>query len=424
MVVAVIETSLNPYHDDFSRPRLTQHPSSYVAGYPKAAKPLRLSLAATDYDKAAADDDQLWRKLPAGELMYVPGTNFAGLVHLPTDSPLDGDQSVSVGTDGAEDTSRPVIDGPQFHGTGVSSVLAGSRHGACPQCLVVFVAADDKEEGFAWAAAQPWIDVISNSWGGPLGIPTRGDAARPERALAPTAEITRKAADQGKVVMFASGNGATGLGGVVPTPHQHSETYASPYTGPPWILTVGAAKANGQPTNWHDIPVDVIAQGEARPAAADGSVSEAGTFVGTSAATPIAAGVIGQALLDARRAFGDTRTGPRGGSLIVPAPATRLPARGPLSDGRLGRVELVDAALSVAAWQPFDAASLAVDPLVTPTTDLSYAYQGHGRLDRDTIPLLTAVLLGKAPQPPRSEMTAWSAQHQQRRTALWGPAPN
>jgi hypothetical protein len=423
VVVAVIESSLNPYHDEFARPGLTRHPSSYIAGYPKTAKPLRLSLGASDYDKAATADDALWRGLPARELLYVPSTNFAGLVYLPTDSPLDGDTSVSVGTEGVGDNSRPVINGQQFHGTGVSSVLAGSRYGACPDCLVVFVAADDAEEGFAWAAAQPWIDVISNSWGGPLGVPSRGDAARPEQAADPSAEFTRKAAEQGKVVLFGSGNGATGLGGIVPSPAQHSETYSSPFTGPPWILTVGAAKANGQPTNWHDIPVDVIAQGEARPAASPGSIQDQQFFLGTSCATPIAAGVIGQALLNARRAVADTGTGPRRGSLVVPAPGTRKIGRGPLADANLGRAELVDAALSVAAWQPFDPGSLVTDPLVTPTTSLSYAYQGHGRLDRDTIPLLTNVLLGKAPQPPRPEMAEWAAGHQQRRTALWGSAP-
>lgn len=424
VVVAVIESSLNPYHDEFSRPRLTAHPASYIPGYPKAAKPLRLSLGAADYDKAAAADEQLWRELPARELLYVPGTNFAGLVYLPTDSPLDDDQDVSVSTDeGVGDTSRPVIDGTQFHGTGVSSVLAGTRYGACPECLVVFVSADDKEEGFAWAAAQPWIDVISNSWGGPLGVPTRGDAARPEQAADPSAEFTRKAAEQGKVVLFGSGNGATGLGGIVPSPQQHSETYSSPFTGPPWILTVGAAKANGQPTNWHDIPVDVVAQGEARPAASSGSVNDQQFFLGTSCATPIAAGVIGQALLNARRAFGDTATGSRNGSLVVPAPGTRRPASGPLSDGKLTRAEVVDTALSTAAWQPFNPSSLATDPLVTPTTGLSYAYQGHGRLDRDSIPLLSNVLLGRVAQPARPEMADWAAQHEQRRTQLWGPSP-
>jgi hypothetical protein len=423
VVVAVIEGSVNPYHDEFSRPGLTGHPSSYIAGYPKAAKPLRLSLGGSSYDKAVEADDALWRGLPARELLYVPGTNFAGLVHLPTDSPLDGDISVSVGTDGVGDNSRPVIDGYQSHGTGVSSVLAGSRYGACPDCLVVFVAADDLEEGFAWAAAQPWIDVISNSWGGPFGVPTRGTAARPDRAVDPSAELSRKAAEQGKVVLFASGNGATGLGGIVPSPAQHSETYTSPYTGPPWILTVGAAKASGQPTNWHDIPVDVIAQGEARPAAGSKTINGQRFFLGTSCATPIAAGVIGKALLDARRAVADTGTGSRRGSLVVPAPGTRRPGRGPLADGTLGRAELVDAALSVAAWQPFDPGSLASDPLVTPTTSGSYAYQGHGRLDRDSIPLLRDVLLGKAPQPSRPEMAEWAAGHQQRRTTLWGPAP-
>ncbi len=419
-VVAIVDSGVNIYHDEFSRRLLTAHPASYVPGYPRSAQPLRLSLDIADYDAAVDADDAAWRGLKPGSLRYVPGTNMIGMVWLPG-SPLDRSQSISVGT-GPRDEPRPVLDDYQFHGTGVASVLAGRRHGTCPDCLFVLVNADDKEAGLAWAASQPWIDVISNSWGGPFGVPTRGTGGNPQRAASLDTAVSRSAAASGKIVLFGSGNGASGLGSVVPSPTQHDETYTSSYTGPPWILTIGAAKPDGQPTNWHDIPVDVIAQGEQRPAAPQESTNGAGVFYGTSCSTPVAAGVIGDALLRVRRAVSDGGTGSRQGTLVVPAPGRR-PLAGALADGRLTRQELVDVARHVATWATFDPSSLARDPLVTPTTDASYAYQGFGRLDRDSTALIVEVLLGKRPLPARPEMQSWAAQHERTRTQLWGPSP-
>lgn len=419
-VVAIIESGVNVYHDEFDRPALKAHPSSFLPGYPRNASALSLDLAQRDYLTAVRADDADWRGLKPGALRYVPGTNMVGLIWFPG-SPLDKSQNVSVGSE-SSDPPRPVLDDYQFHGTGVASVLAGKTLGSCPQCLFVLVHADDKEQGFAWAAAQPWIDIISNSWGGPLGVPTRATGGNPQRAAEPSAELTRRAVDAGKIVLFASGNGATGLGAVTPSPAQHDETYTSAYTGPPWILTVGAAKANGQPTNWHDIPVDVIAQGEKRPAAPEESISGKSVFYGTSCATPVAAGAIGHALLQVRRAVRDHGTGARGGSLVKPAAGTR-PRNGPLSDGSLTWSEVLDAARAVAAWREFAPGSLADDPLVTPTTPASFAYQGFGRLDTDSVPLLTDVLLGRTPTPERAEMQPWATQHETTRTRLWGPAP-
>lgn len=420
-VVAIIDSGVNVYHDEFARPNLTAHPSTYLPGYPRSARALQLDLAGRDYLASVRADDQDWRGLKPGALRYVPGTNMVGMVWLPG-SPLDGSQSVSAGSE-PSDPPRPVIDDYQFHGTGVASVLAGKTLGSCPECLFVLVNASDKEEGFTWAASQPWIDVISNSWGGALGVPSRATGGHPERVAAVEAEFTRRAVAAGKVVLFASGNGATGLGSVVPSPTQHDETYLSAFTGPPWILTIGAAKRNGQPTNWHDIPVDVIAQGEQRPAAPPQAISGTEVFYGTSCATPVAAGVIARALLQVRRQVRDHGTGARSGTLVKPAPGTR-PQSGPLANGSLTWREVLDAARAVAAWRDFDPSSLANDPLVTPSTQASYAYQGFGRLDIDSVPLLTDVLLGRKPAPSRPEMQDWAAQHDTTRTRLWGPAPS
>jgi hypothetical protein len=413
VVVAIIESGVNVYHREFARPKRTVHPSTYLEGYPSNARPLPVTLNAGSYDEAVARDDALWRGIVDGQLYYVPGTNLTGLVHLPGP---DVDGSISVG---GEENPRPVLDDYQFHGTGVASTLAGATLGACPNCDIVLVNSSDLEAAFTWAAQQPWIDVISNSWGGLLSAPTRATLGHPERGLDHDAEFSRVAAEAGKAVLFASGNGATGLGSTAPGPPQHNSTYESPFTGPPWVLTIGAAEPEtGQPTNWHGIPVDVISYGERWPAAREESLDGVHEFRGTSNATPLAAGVIAAALLEARRSLGDEGVGPRGGSLI--GTAGPLPASGPVADGELLYSELFDTARAVARWVPFDPEDLPDNPFITPTTDRAFAYEGFGLLDDESVRPLTEALLGATTVPQRPEMGSWPQEHEQRRTALWG----
>lgn len=273
VVIAVIEKAVNVYHHDLTAPDRTGNPAGWLAGYPISSKPLRLRLNERDFAAARHKDDATWAALKPSQLYYLPGTRFSGLVWLP--NALDKATSqFSVNYPPPTDPPRPVIDGYTYHGTGVASVAAGTRYGTCPDCDIVIVAADNPEDGLAWAAQQPWIDVISNSWGGPFGVPAQASASHPERAAATGASAgSLAAATAGKAVVFGSGNGVSDLG---PATHgtQHGLTWVSPYAGPPWVLTIGAAKAGtGQPTDWHDIPVDVIAQGEDRPAAGSASLT-------------------------------------------------------------------------------------------------------------------------------------------------------
>ena len=44
----------------------------------------------------------------------------------------------------------------------------GNLHGTCPECLLVFINYGDQagaEAAIEWAESQPWIDLISNSYG-------------------------------------------------------------------------------------------------------------------------------------------------------------------------------------------------------------------------------------------------------------------
>jgi hypothetical protein len=405
VVLALVEDSINAYHADFASAGRTASPSTWLAGYPQSARALPLHLHEHDLADAIKADSATWSSIKPEQLYYVPGTRLSGLVYIP--SPLD--RSMTIGGDPKQGPPRPIIDGYRFHGTGVASVAAGNKYGVCPRCDIVLVAADDPESGLAWAAKQPWIDIVSNSWGGPFGAPTRANVGEPDRAAQLTSDVSRAAAQAGKAVVFASGNGITDLG---PTTHgtQHGLTWDSPYAGPPWVLSVGAAKrGTGQPTDWHDIPVDVIAQGEERAAANSEDLSGEMTFYGTSCSAPIAAGVLAEALLQAREQVHDRHVGPAGGLLRLRAGERRT------------YLDLLADAKAIASWHALDPSTVVTDPFMTPTSPAAFAYEGFGVLERDSVRALTRALLGKPPSRP--EMDSWVALDTTVRTNKWGQPP-
>lgn len=399
VVVAVVDNGVNPYHRDFADRGMSVHPSRFLPGYPRTASPLRLTL---DREFAAARhaDDGTWGRLAPGRLYYVPGTKIAGLVYLPG-SVVDEAQKVTVDTEPAADPPRPVIDGSQ-HGTQVASLLAGNSHGSCPRCLLVVVSAANREAGLAWAARQPWIDIVSNSYGGPTAAPTGGSVAG-QRSVGAVDRTSRDAALAGKPVFFAAGNGLSGTGPYTGITPDRGSTWTSPYSGPPWVVAVGAAdRATGRPSAWHDVPVDVLSFGQNVPSADARSVDGESTCSGTSCSTPYAAGVAGAALLAVRVAVGDTATGFRSGSLVMPG--AHAPAK--FRHLRIGRGALVAALLRSATPTSAGPASGFVD--------------GFGLLSRQTVPRLAAMLLGRRPVPFREEEATY-AQSERIRTALWGP---
>src|SRR3990170_4827526 len=108
-VVAVVDTGINPYHIDFRAPELTQHPSTYITGFPRLAKALNLSLDAATYEEAVARDKKKWDAVNTTKLYWVPGTNIVGAIGGSPASPKFLDQ-----------------DG---HGTSTASLAAGRVYG-------------------------------------------------------------------------------------------------------------------------------------------------------------------------------------------------------------------------------------------------------------------------------------------------------
>ncbi|HVM46354.1 MAG TPA: hypothetical protein VM582_10505, partial [Candidatus Thermoplasmatota archaeon] len=158
--IAFIDQGINPYHVVFrdASPRAQQHPSTYIPGYPADAQPLHLSFGHVELKDALRADCALWLSLQPNTLYYVPGTRIVGAISF------FGEVGAPRSCDDVARHRSPYVFDTGGHGTMVASRAAGAGYGACAECFVVAA------QGFGlaaveWAAAQPWIDAQSNSWG-------------------------------------------------------------------------------------------------------------------------------------------------------------------------------------------------------------------------------------------------------------------
>jgi hypothetical protein len=283
------------------------------------------------------------------------------------------------------------------------------------------------EANLSWAASQPWIDIVSNSWGNLANVPLG------------SATVTRDATRRGQTVAFAAGNGATNTnsstafppGGPVEDPCKcktpdSNPSMTSPYGGPSWVLTVGATSPiNGQAHWWHSIPVDVSSFGSKWRAAAFNGVPRTDNrdFGGTSCATPTTSGVLSAVIERARQVLGDTVGGQRPGQVVAAAaPGATLPAAGPLSDGSLTRSEAEAIVVKTAYPVAADPEKITWDYAIRPTTGTPYDYavQGYGVVDRNSKARALQVLLGEAPMPNRADVDQVIAAFDTLRNAVWG----
>ena len=373
-VIAVADSGINPYHVEFRSPDLTAHPSTYIEGFPRSTPALKLTLDSRKYAEALTEDRDEWAGVAMDELVWIPGTNIVG----------------AIDTVGGE---FKFMD-ESGHGTAVASIAGGRRYGPGSDDVLI-VAIKGSTSGLQWAAKQPWIDVITNSW-------TTFDS---EPVLEGAAAASREAVRDGKIVCFASGNLAAPL-------------WFTGEQGPSWHVNVGAASSSNRGehfyTGW---PNDVLGIANV-PGAAHDSVSGSTDFGGTSAATPHVCGLIAKTLAEVRGDLGDVVQGPHHGSL-----ATGTGKGAYLDDGKLTNYELIDAIQATAVPaeanppDPDDPDSFPALP------GAPWVRGGYGIVDEDSAAAALRVLLGEKERPDRAMEDAWIAALDRIRNTLWGDPP-
>ena len=455
VVIAVIDSGLSPYHQDFLASRMPQAktpsraddlpldkaPHTWLSGFPKPGAfaeyaPLRLSLTEDPKADMAAlqeKDADAWgdvsRSTPE-EVAYrwVPGTKVIGAMTFGTSTPP------VFGTGGPE------------HGHGTSSVSVGNVHGSCPECLLVFLQASagpDYEAALSWAMSQPWIDAVSNSYGISTGVVVRDRVYNGSDV-----ELMRRATERGQTVFFSAGNGVTND---FITPNG---TLLSSQEGPDWIVTVGATDPEDVDYSGSGKPADVASIGSLYPSSYGATTtSGTGAFGGTSNATPVVAGTYGRALWKARQALSGPSRVQAGGLVATGGKVACGRARKAceLGDGRLTRAELQERLFagatptkggfagrrtvpgSVLGLVPLPVVGGTPVPFVTtpPVADERMASEGRGtyraKLDGDKAwraefdSRLWDVLRGAkaAPERPEGEVE-WFRVDSQCRQHLWG----
>lgn len=452
VVIAVIDSNINPYHWDYLAAKmpqalnddpsddlpLDQDPASWLPGHPGAAafksyQALNLSLTPED-DKAstaalAAKDAAEWGKVVYSEgtgndqvsMYWIPGTKIIGHVAFSPASLGDPTTTYVLGPATGPVNTFAVTS----HGIGTSSVSTGNIHGSCPNCLLVYVHGTS-EQANEWVAKQDWIDLQTNSWG--LSLVYR------ERAYAGSdTEQQREAVERGQQIFFSAGNGQANAF-VAP-----NTTLQSSQEGPDWLITVGAVDSvDSSSPSGHGKPVDIASVGDSYPAASDGdgSTTAEGTFGGTSNATPVTAGMYGEALYRLRRALpGASRVQKDGVIAKGPFQCGSANPDCPLADGELTvhelRASLFRAAqYSDTGWNVGGLGGITTIPFTESVPELELLAEGHGhyrgRMDGDEtyeaeLTRITGFADGSWFTPQDADQVEWMRALSFCTQSLWGP---
>lgn len=386
-VVALIDTGMNPYHQEFRRPALVDNPSTYISGLPAsqlvevdlcfydpATKTVAQSRCPASADAAAGNDAAKWapfdvspagaRAAGAGEIAWFPGTNvmLVSFGHV-------GDQNYP-GMDGARGAGDE-------HGTWTTSNVGGLTTGTCPECIVVLIEGDTVaaiEDAYWWASNQPWIDVISSS----VSIGLIGVGANPADFFDATSAATKNAVANGKLVFESSGNGIANAG-VAPT-----STYLGANANP-WTIAVGcSAEHTGQQCFYSDYPNPITASGIDRiGASVDTYIGTAGVG-GTSFSAPSSAGVAARTIYALRSAMNDVAEGPSGAqkTLVRVGPGASAPSAGPLANGALTRLEVEEAIFKTARRALTPQVPWYIFPVEMVDTPANFVKAGYGQVYR------------------------------------------
>ncbi|MHB8605520.1 MAG: S8/S53 family peptidase [Thermoplasmatota archaeon] len=299
-VIAVLDSGISPYHLVFRDPNGTADAASRFRDATTGARPVEvpLDLAAASYASALAADTSSWNGLRAGVLYHFTGTRVLAIA-FPSSSPPQplirdlvghGTQTAGTAAAGAQDAWILMVQVPL---DGVTTGTLEQDH----QLADVQIT-----NAMRWVTKQPWVDVVSLSFGAQRGAPAPTDDA--------FAKIVHTAVDLGKVVIAAAGNS--------PLPD-----LGDPYDASPWSIIASGAdpKPNGRTLSSGSM-LDVVAPFTAKVPRED-SFDGYRWVDGTSFSAPAVAGEIARVIESVRAAWGPERPPPTGALAFSPT-GTRL----------------------------------------------------------------------------------------------------
>lgn len=397
VVIAVVDSSINPYHWDYLASKMPRHldedatndlpldqdPATWLKGHPGAAafksyEALLLTLENEDPNASTASlqsaDAGEWSRIVYSEgtansevsYYWFPGTKIIG--HVAFSGAQIGDPATTSVT--GRQTGPVNTFAVDSHGIGTSSVSVGNIHGTCPNCVLVYVHGTS-EQANEWIAQQDWIDLQTNSW----GLSFTG-ALRDRIYAGSDTELQRTAVERGQAIFFSAGNGLENAF-VTPNP-----TLFSSQEGPDWIITAGSVTPTNQASHsGHGKPADIASIGSGYPSATggNGSTTAQGNFSGTSNSTPVLAGIWGAVLQEIRAQIGGGRMQAEGVIAQGTAGCGSANANCALSDGTLTVHELREAFFRAAQYSAagLNVGGAATIPM-TEQAEIEFLSEGHG----------------------------------------------
>jgi len=201
VVVAILDTGINPYHEIFRRWNATMHPSTYIEGFPEDVEAVNLTFG-NYYWTNVKKDERIWENLSAKKLYWFPHTNIIGISF--------------------KEKGYPILpEGVGWHGTSTSSIISMK----CPEAIILMIEANSStlEEAFSWAVEQPWIDIILPEFA------TWKIDGKEEWNNIP--EISKRGVENGKIIISPAGNRAWHI------------SLLSNICGMPWVISVGGVES-------------------------------------------------------------------------------------------------------------------------------------------------------------------------------------
>lgn len=271
VVVAVVDSALNPYHAFFyagSSIYEGKAPSSVTADVlAELGVATADQIAVTRSGDLAADlaaDASFWNGVERGKPYWFKGSNVVAISYC-------------------EEPFRPLQPGAgkNPHGTGTSAAMLKAH----PEAVLLFVEACEMPTGpdapaLEYVLGHPAVDLLSFSYN--FGLPTSEPGAY------------RGVVESGKLIFQAAGNYP------IPVPYQGG-------AGSWWTIGISGIdeQANGQVISAALLPDFVAGFADTLPFCMD-CETELLTIAGTSVSTPQAAGLVSKVLLEARRRLGHT----------------------------------------------------------------------------------------------------------------------